>query len=380
MVWLFWGSVVLFVYPYLIYPFVIACWGILRSRPVQRGDIQPTVTVLIPAHNEAAVIAQTLDAMLAQQYPKDRLQILVVSDGSIDGTDDIVRSYTDRGVQLLRQEPRGGKALALNAAIRRATGEIVVFCDANARFAPDAVSQAVRNFADPFVGYVTGCLGLQSDGESLSGSGVSAYIAYENLVRRLETRTGSIIGVNGGVDAIRRALYSDIPGDLITDFVLPLRVIAAGYRVVVDPQMRSSEMANSEVSSEFRMRVRVALRGLQGLAHMRRLLNPLRFPGAAFCLMSHKVLRYLGFVFMATALLANLWLAATAGGAYLVLLGVHLAIYGFALLGVWGRGGAFVRKVSVVPAYLLMSSAAFAVATRRFLAGHTMATWQPRAG
>lgn len=380
MAWLFWGSVILFVYPYVIYPFVIACWGALRPRPVHRADIQPRVTVLVPAHNEAKVIAQTLDAMLAQHYPKELLQILVVSDGSIDGTDDIVRSYADRGVQLLRQEPRGGKALALNAAIRHATGDIVVFCDANARFAPDAVSQAVRNFADPEVGYVTGCLGLQSEVESLSGSGVSAYIAYENLVRKLEAKVGSIIGVNGGVDAIRRELYSDIPGDLITDFVLPLRVIAAGHRVVVDPQMRSSEMANSEVSSEFRMRVRVALRGLQGLAHMRRLLNPLRFPGAAFCLMSHKVLRYLGFVFMATALLSNLWLAAAGGGLYLTLLGVHLAIYAVALLGVYGHVGGVLHKLTVVPAYLLMSSAAFAVATQRFLRGHTMATWQPRAG
>ena len=278
-----------------------------------------------------------------------------------------------------RQTGRGGKALALNAAVRLARGEIVVFCDANARFEPEAVRNLVRNFADPDVGYVTGALQLMSAQSTVSGAGGGAYLRFENMLRAAETRVGSVIGVNGGVDAIRRALYSDVSRELITDFVLPLRVIASRHRVVFDPDARSAEVANAEIASEFRMRVRVALRALQGLAHMRGLLNPLRYPAASFCLWSHKVLRYAAFVFLVTALASNLWLAA-ALPAYRGLLVLHVGCYVLAALGIAGLGGRLLGRLTTVPAYVLVSYAAFAVAAYRFARGQTMATWQPRAG
>jgi cellulose synthase/poly-beta-1,6-N-acetylglucosamine synthase-like glycosyltransferase len=379
MEFVFWGSVFLILYPYLVYPVLVLVWGKVKPWPVRRSVIEPMVTVLIPAYNEADCIGRTIDHLLAQRYPRQRLQILVVSDGSDDGTDEIVRSFAPQGVGLLRQEGRGGKALALNAAVRHARGEIVVFCDANACFHPQAVAQMVSNFADPDVGYVTGRLQLKAASGELSGAGGGAYLRYENMLRAAETGVGSVVGVNGGVDAVRRELYSDIPRELITDFVLPLRVIAAGRRVVYDPMVRSTEDANTEMGAEFRMRVRVALRALQGLVHMRPLLNPWCFPSAAFCLLSHKVLRYAGFVFLVLALLANTWLA-TRSLVYLWLLVLHLGCYALALLGLARVGGRWLRAFTVVPAYLLVSYAAFAVATLRFLRGQTMATWQPRAG
>ncbi|WP_374594953.1 glycosyltransferase, partial [Aquabacterium sp.] len=135
----FWVSIFLLVYPYLVYPLLIALLGIVRPRPVRKQNgYQPNVTVLIPAYNEADCIEATLRNMLRQTYPKNKLQIMVVSDGSDDGTDDIVRRFADQGIELLRQEGRGGKALALNAAVRHATGEIIVFSDANSLFAPEA--------------------------------------------------------------------------------------------------------------------------------------------------------------------------------------------------------------------------------------------------
>jgi cellulose synthase/poly-beta-1,6-N-acetylglucosamine synthase-like glycosyltransferase len=379
MEFVFWGSVLLIVYPYALYPLLLMLWGSVRPRLVRRAEIEPAVTVLIPAYNEASVIGTTLGAMLAQDYPKHKLQILVVSDCSDDGTDDIVRTFADRGVELLRQELRGGKALGLNAAMRRARGDIAVFSDANSRFSPSAVRSLVKNFADPEVGYVTGALTLESGKATLSGGGIAAYMNYEEVLRAAETRVGSVIGVNGGCDAIRRALYSDIPRELITDFVLPLRVIASGYRVVFDPEARSTEQANAELRSEFGMRVRVALRALQGIVHMRRLLDPLRHPGVSFCLVSHKVLRYFAFVFLVSALLSNLALAASTPFYRAVLL-LHLASYGLAACGMLGIGTRRLRWFTVAPAYLLMSYAAFAVATWRLLKGQTMATWKPRAG
>jgi cellulose synthase/poly-beta-1,6-N-acetylglucosamine synthase-like glycosyltransferase len=373
----FWISLVLIVYPYAIYPLLLAVWGALRARPVARAPVELSVSVLVPAYNEAAVIATTLEALLAQDYPKERLQILVVSDCSDDGTDDIVRSFAGRGVELLRQPERGGKALGLNAAVRHARGEIVVFCDANARFEPGAVRSLAQNFADPRVGYVTGALTVDDD-EGAATGGNNAYLRFEEGLRAAETRVASVIGVNGGCDAIRRELYSDIPKELITDFVLPLRVIAAGRRVVFDPQARSREDGNAELQSEFSMRVRVALRALQGLVHMRRLLNPLRHPSAAFCIVSHKVVRYMAFVFLATALASNVALA-IASPFYRMLLVLHLACYALAACGLLGAGRRL-GVIAIAPAYLLMTYWAFAVASWRFLRGQTMATWKPRAG
>lgn len=375
----FWVSVLLVVYPYVLYPLIVLALGWLRPRPVRARPHTPSVTVLIPAYNEADCIGATVRNKLEQNYPKEKLQIIVVSDGSSDGTDDIVRQFAGRGVQLLRREGREGKAAALNEAVRHAVGEVIVFSDANSLFDPDAVRHMVENFADRDVGYVTGSLGFLAEGASLSGSGVSAYIRYENLLRRAETNLGSIIGVNGGVDAIRRELYTDTPPQLITDFVLPLTVMAGGHRVVFDSRVTSREVANAELRSEFRMRVRVALRALQGIAYMRRLLDPLRYPLASFCLVSHKVLRYLAFVFLLVALVSNLGLALSMP-LYQVLLAMHLAGYGLALIGLSTKLPPWLRRTTVVPSYLLLSYSAFAVAVFKFLRGETMATWRPRAG
>lgn len=376
----FWGSVFLVAYPYVVYPLLIGLLGLVRPRPVRKTPCLPSVTILIPAYNEADCIEATVRNKLELDYPADRLQIIVVSDGSDDGTDDIVKGFAERGVALMRREGREGKAAALNAAVRMATGEIVVFSDANSLFAADALKRIVENFSDPDVGYVTGVLGFFNDASAgVAGAGGGAYLRYENALRAAETRIGSIIGVNGGVDAIRRELYTDIPKQLITDFVLPLTVIARGRRVVQEPAAQARESANTEMGSEFRMRVRVALRALQGLAYMRRLLNPFRHPLVAFCLVSHKVLRYLAFVFMFTALAANVVLAIDSPF-YRGLMVLQAAGYALGLAGLYAGLPRPLGKLVGAPGYLLMTYAAFGVATFRFLRGDTMATWRPRAG
>ena len=376
---LFWVSVFLVAYPYVVYPLLVALIGAFHPRPVAARPIESSITVLIPAYNESRHIAATVQNKLDQNYPESKLEIIVVSDGSSDGTDEIVKGFADRGVLLLRREGREGKAAALNAAILHATGEIVVFSDANSLFDVDALTKIVANFADPEVGYVTGALAFSVSRLGVSGIGGGAYLQYENWVRRLETRAGSIIGVNGGVDAIRRALYVEIPKQLITDFVLPLSVIEAGHRVVFDATTRATEAPNEELASEFRMRVRVALRSLQGLEYMRRLFNPVRYPLPAFCLISHKVLRYSGFVFMVLALILNTLLAASSPF-YRCLLAVHVSSYLVALIGLVPSLPDFVRKFAVVPGYLVMSNAAFALAAFKFARGDKMATWKPRGG
>jgi len=374
----FWVSLLLVIHPYVTYPLMLRAWRVFGSRPVRRdAAFEPAVTVLVPAYNEADVIATTLQALVVQDYPPERLQIIVVSDHSDDGTDDIVRTFAERGVELLRQPERGGKAVALNSAVRHASGDIIVFCDANARFDPDCVRQLAQNFADPDVGYATARLIIEAGSSSTSGGG--AYQRFEEWLRTAETEVASVIGVNGGCDAIRRELYSDIPRELITDFVLPLRVIAAGKRVVFDPHAQSRETSNTELKAEFSMRVRVALRAMQGMMHMRGLLNPLRYPSPSICLFSHKVLRYMAFIFLATALASNAALAIDSTF-YRVMLGLHLGCYALAggglAQGVRDRLGVLVAA----PSYLLMTYWAFAIASWRFLRGQSMATWKPRGG
>jgi cellulose synthase/poly-beta-1,6-N-acetylglucosamine synthase-like glycosyltransferase len=374
----FWVAAFLGAYPIIVYPAVLLVLGSLWPRPFRRAPHWPTVTVLIPAHNEASTISSTLENKLALDYPAQKLQILVVSDASSDGTDHIVRGYADRGVELLRQDSRRGKAAAINAAVGHARGEILLFSDANSSFEPDAARLLVESFADPAVGYVTGRLSFGGDGDTVA-SGIGAYMAYENAVRVLETRFDSVIGVNGGIDALRRSLYAEVPETQLTDFVLPLRCIEAGFRVVYDPRAVSVEQANAAVDTEFRMRVRVALRGLQAIAYMRSLLHPWRRPRAAFCLWSHKVLRYTTPVLLPVPLVAALWLAPVSAF-YRWVAALQLAAYLLAAFSLAGKLPGLLAPLARVPAYLVLTSAAFAVAIYRWFRGDTLATWKPRAG
>jgi cellulose synthase/poly-beta-1,6-N-acetylglucosamine synthase-like glycosyltransferase len=365
-------------YPLVGYPIVVWLKARCLPRPVRRAEHFPTVTVLIPAYNEAESIRRTVQNKLDQDYPAERLQIIVVSDCSDDGTDDIVREFASQGVILLRRAERKGKAAGLNEAVRRATGEILVFSDANSVFQRDAITRIVENFADPEVGYVTGSLRLVESGTG-QASGGSAYLKYENWVRGLESAAGSIIGVNGGCDAMRRAHYDDVPTDQITDFVLPLRTLSRGLRVIFDPRVRAEERANEEMTAEFRMRVRVALRAMRGLWYMRNVLNPLAAPWVAFCVWSHKVLRYLSFAFLLAGFLLSAALATRIPFLGLAF-GAQALFYGVGSLAAFGRLPASVHRLTALPGYFVASNVAFAMAFAKFVRGESLATWRPRSG
>ena len=375
----FWLMVFLIAYPLVIYPWILWLWRSVAAWPVRRQSCQPMVTVMIAAYNEKDCIEATLVNKLEQDYPADKLDIVVISDDSDDGTEQVVEKFQGGRVRLLRQAPRSGKASALNMGMRYAKGEIVVFSDANSIFAKDAIARLVENFADPEVGYVTGTLTYQTQGGVISSKGCGAYMKYENKLRELESDFHSIIGVNGGIDAVRKSLYNEIPPSLITDFVLPLHVISIGRRVIYDKRATNYEVPNENVEAEFRMRVRVALRALQGLVYMSKLLNPLRYPRIAFSIVSHKWLRYLAPVFMIAALVSNVILAFD-GGVYGALLLLQLLIYGLGILGVYVNVSGPLSGLTVFPAYFLLSNTAFLLAIYKFCRGEKMAIWEPRVG
>jgi cellulose synthase/poly-beta-1,6-N-acetylglucosamine synthase-like glycosyltransferase len=375
-------SLVWLVYVYAGYPLLLVLLSRLRRVPVGGSNDLPSVSILTAAHNEAAVIGETLANKLALDYPPDRLEILVISDGSTDGTDSIVESLAQRAggrVRLLRQEPRQGKTAALNWAAQLARSEILVFADANSIYEPAALRHLVANFAHPECGYVTGKMVYTNADGSISGDGCTSYMRYENRLRAWESQLGSVVGVDGGIDAVRRALYRPMRADQLPDFVLPLRVVEQGYRVCYEPAAILREPALASSSQEYRMRVRVTLRALWALWELRGLLNPLRYPLFSWQLASHKLLRYLAFIPQLLALLTSLALAPK-GWIYALLLALQAVFYAAAFAGHLAARSGRGNRWLAAPYYLTLLNLACAHALWKFLRGTRQATWQPRGG
>lgn len=380
--WIFWILLLLGVYPYVLYPIVVKALGRFLHRRVNAADdFLPRVTVLTAAFNEAAHIEATVRNKLQQDYPAELIDIIVVSDESSDGTDEIVRRIAAEHprVRLIRQVPRQGKTSGLNLAMLEARGDIVVFADANSIYRPDTLRRLLRNFADPKVGYVTGKMVYVNPDGSLVGDGCSAFMRYENALRAAETQVGSVVGVDGGVDAVRRVLYKPMRADQLPDFVLPLTVVEQGYRVVFEPEANLTEDTLTTEGSEYRMRVRVALRALWALWDKRALLNPFRFGLFAWQLWSHKVLRYLSFLPLAGAMAIN-WLLLSAGPVYVLAIAgqiVFLLFTAAALIGPRALGQSSLGRYCF---YFALLNWASAVAFTRFLRGQKQVLWQPRTG
>ena len=380
MITTFWVALFLGLYPFVLYPALARGVAWLRRRGVHKASVCPAVSVVIAAYNESSCIERTVRNKLAQQYMAERLEVIVVSDGSEDGTDQILErlAVSEPRLRWWRQEPRAGKSAALNGAIRQARGDIVVFADANSVYAPDAVSRLVSNFGDPQVGYVTGKMVYGNPSGGAIGDGCSAYMRFENWLRQQETAIGSVVGVDGGVDAMRRRLFQELRADQLPDFVTPLRVIAQGYRVVFDPGALLHEDALEDQSSEFRMRVRVTLRALWALRDCRSLLSPVGNPVFAWQLWSHKVLRYLAFIPLCVALGLSILLADNV--LYLSIAAAGLAVLAGAAIGHLVPAASAGARVIRLAQYFVLLNAASGLATLRFLRGERITVWKPRTG
>jgi cellulose synthase/poly-beta-1,6-N-acetylglucosamine synthase-like glycosyltransferase len=309
----FWACAAAVFFAYVCYPLVV--WQLARwlGRPARvpdgEGKSLPSLSLLIAAHNEEAVIEERIRNALQMDYPADKLEIVVASDGSVDATAAIVRRYADRGVRLLDYSVRRGKAATLNAAVAELRGEIILLSDANTYTDANAARNLVRWFTNPKVGVVCGRLVL-TDPET-GGNADSLYWKYETFLKRCEGRLGALLGSNGAIYAIRRALYFPIPGDtIVDDFVIPLQAkLRTGCAIVYDCDAVAREETAPDVRSEFRRRSRIGAGGFQSILLLWRLLNPRR-GWVAFTFFSHKIVRWLCPFFMLGALFANLLLLA----------------------------------------------------------------------
>ncbi len=376
MSWVFAVCVAVLVYVYVGYLLLCAMLRVVRRRRVLSAPDTPGVTILISAYNEVGQITATLQNKLDLDYPRDRFEIIVISDGSDDGTDRVVSEFASNEprIRLLRQEPRAGKTSALNLAVPLATGEILVFSDANSLYAADALRKLVEPFADSKVGYATGRMLYKAPDGSPTGEGCSAYMRYENALRDLETAIGSVVGVDGGIDAVRADLYLEMRPDQQPDLVLPLSVIERGRRVVFVPEARLYEASLETATDEFHMRTRVTLRAWHALRDKAGLLNPFRFGLFSWQLFSHKWLRYLAPIFQLGALLSNAALLGC-GPAWDAMFAAQVAFYVFAGLGFLRRS---LPTPLSFPYYLCLVNAAAGTALVRFLQGHKQVTWTPR--
>ncbi|MGH9321442.1 MAG: glycosyltransferase family 2 protein [Vicinamibacteria bacterium] len=361
-------------YAYAGYPLLALLAARLRPKGVRKGDEKPTVSVIIVAHDEEAHIAAKIESCLASRYPRELFEILVVSDGSRDRTEEIVRGFETSGVRLLAMHGPNGKPAALNHAVPTARGEVLVLTDARQRVDPEAVAELVANFSDPEVGAVSGELHLETPPGAEPVAGVGAYWKLEKIIRLAESRFDSTVGATGALYALRKSLYRPLDSRLILDDVaVPMDVALSGRRVVFEPKAMVFDRIFEEPSREYRRKVRTLAGNFQLVWLRPELLDPRR-NRLFWQLVSHKLSRLAAPWMLVALLLSSMALAADGARFYQLAVALQLALYAFALLGALGMP---LRVFSLPYSFLLLNLAA-AHALPGFLLGTEKVAWKNR--
>ncbi len=385
------GCLATLAYVYLGYPAVLWIMGRLRPRPVAKGPTTPSVTVLIPAHNEQDVIEDKVLNTLAADYPPERLEILVLSDGSTDGTVSRVQELLLRENLSAGREPSGprvrvlelarsGKARALNAGVRAAGGEILVFTDANIALASDAIRRLAENFTDREVGGVCGDKRYDTSSGSSTARGEGLYWRYDRWVKRLESRVGSVFASDGALHAVRRELYRPIQNPASADdMAISMRVVLQGRRLVYEPRAVALEAPPTDAGDEFRRKIRVTNHSMRALLDLGPALVSSGFYSVQ--LLSHKLIRHLSPLFL-TGLLLGSGVAAAGGGLSMrLLVGGQLAFYALAAGGHLLRTRPSPRWLPVgAPYHFTLIQLAALAGIASLVRGRRLTTWNPRGG
>lgn len=379
---IFWVSLFTIGYAYLGYPALL--WVLTRFvKPkmsknfVDNEEPQPSVTLLISAYNEEKVIAEKIHNALSLDYPADLLEIVVVSDGSSDRTPQIVSEFADKGVVLRHYEGRVGKTACLNRAVPLATGQIIVFSDANSNYDRDALKALVHPFLDSTIGFVTGWTRYGSSDDMTAADSLGLYSKLELVTKELESRLGSCVGADGAIFAIHKDLYVPLKDYDINDFVIPLTIIEQGYRGVLARKAVCSEKDAGGTKGEFYRQVRITNRTIRAIINHRQLLNLFIFDFFSIELFSHKLCKFLVPFFMIGLFLSNLYLIPNKSSYFLTFLIAQLIFYSGACLAIYVSGDAIsVRVIKAAYAFNLVNMAIL-VAWIKYLRGETFTTWSP---
>jgi cellulose synthase/poly-beta-1,6-N-acetylglucosamine synthase-like glycosyltransferase len=372
----FWGCAAVVAYTYIVYPVLLVLLAAVRRGAVAPRELDdadlPNVSVLIVAHNEESVIRERIENLLALDYPKDKLELVIASDSSQDRTVDIVNEYGDRSIRLIAFTERTGKAAVLDSAIPRLAGSIAVLSDANTMMDRSAVRRLVRWFHNPQVGVVCGKLVLT---DPATGSNVdSLYWRFETLLKRSEGKLGALLGANGGIYAIRRSVFQGVRHDtIVDDFVIPLLArVRTGCAIIYDETAIAYEETPPEIAVEFRRRARIGAGGFQSMAVLWPLLDP-RKGWIALTFASHKVLRWLCPFFLIGLAAANLVLVNS--GIYGVTLLVGILLGTVALLGQYLSLGSSAGRALRLTTMFATMNAALLVGFFRWASGRQRAAW-----
>lgn len=373
MAFLLFLCIFLIFFAYLGYPLSLCLISMLRRREVHKAPITPGVTFIITAFNEEKRIREKLENTLALVYPAELLQIVVASDGSTDGTNDIVREFAAQGVRLLEVKNRGGKENAQREAVAIAQGDVLVFSDVATVIDPESLAHMMANFADPSIGSVSSVDRIVGRDGRPCGEG--AYVRYEMWLRDLEGRVNSLVGLSGSFFAARKEVCRDFSPDMQSDFRTLLNSMRLGLRGVSDRQVIGHYQDVADNSREFDRKVRTVLRGLTVFFKNLEFLSVFRYGLFSYQFFCHKLLRWLVPLFLAGALAANAVLAPV-HPLYLVLFLLQCAFYLLGLIG-WRSASLATRMPVKIPLYFITVNLAIAVAWLRYLRGNRLVMWTP---
>jgi cellulose synthase/poly-beta-1,6-N-acetylglucosamine synthase-like glycosyltransferase len=371
--------VVFAIYAYLGYPVLLRLVSLLRPAKPRPADPEqwPSISISVPAYNEEASIRGTIESLLALDYPRERRQIVIISDASTDRTDEIVREYADHGVDLLRLGNRSGKTAAENAAASRLRGDIVVNTDATIRILPQSLKPLIRTFQDPSVGVASGRDLSVGDLNVVATSDESRYVGYEMWLRSLETSCGSIVGASGCYYAIRRELHQSLfPEALSRDFASALVAREHGFRAVSVDEAVCLVPRSVSLQREFHRKVRTMARGLETLWFKRQLLNPFRYGSFAWMLASHKLCRWLVFLFAPLLLIGLAMLSLRSPIAALLFLAGLIVLVTGAIALRWPEGRPMPRLMGVC-GFVVATHLAGLLAWGKALRGERNPIWEP---
>ncbi len=368
----FTSAIFLVIWAYLGYFVLLKILSYMIQKNVNKKEFFPFVSVIITAYNEEKRIQQKLDSTLRTVYPKDKMEIIVASDGSTDKTDEIVKSYQNKGVILISFPERHGKHFCQGKAVEKSSGEIIILSDATTFLKENAISIIVSNFADPKIGVVSGTDIIANENNESQGEGL--YVRYEMVLRALESKVGSLIGASGSFYATRHSLCAEWHDDMSSDFYLPIVAYKNGYRTVSDDDAIGYYNIIEDDKKEFKRKVRTVVHGIDVLMHFKYILNPLKYGFYSIQMLSHKLARWLVPFALIVAFIANTYLLHR-GSIYRAIFLCQIIFYGIAFLA-FAIKRLRENKLFKIPYFFVMANYSILVAWFEYFKGERYITWQ----
>lgn len=381
---LFWTGLFIIFYTYAgygltLYLIVKAKRLVGRSGKTQaKKEFEPEVSFVVPCYNELECIEQKVENTLNLDYPKDKLKVIFITDGSTDGTPEKLREFAEKGVQVLHEDKRGGKSAAENRAMKYVKSPIVIFSDANTILASKAVREIVKHYADPQVGAVSGEKRiLQNEKDTATAAGEGFYWKYESALKKLDSELQTIVGAAGELFSFRSELFTDLEEDtILDDFMLSMRIASRGYRVIYEPNAFAVETASATVSDELKRKIRICAGGWQSMRRLTPALNPFKDTTLAFQYIGHRVLRWSVTPFFLLMLIPLNLMLFTSGGLYQLIMYGQLAFYSLAFVGWFLENRQIRLKPLFVPYYFFIMNYAVFPGFLRYIRGRQAAAWE----